>query len=62
MYYMGYLENRARLEQELAEWAAGQSDRDNLIRAAYVGGVTKLRIHQLTGIARTTIDRIIKGE
>ena len=50
------------LEQELAEWAASQADRDNLVRAALAAGVQKQRIHDLTGIARSTIDRIIKGE
>ena len=34
--------------------------RDRLVNRAYTAGVTKIRIHQLTGIARTTIDRIIK--
>ena len=50
------------LEQELAEWAASQADRDNLVRAALAAGVTKQRVHELTGIARTTINRIIEGE
>ena len=52
----------AKLEQELTEWAAAQADRDNLVRAALAAGFTKQRVHQLTGIARTTIDRIIEGE
>ena len=49
------------LEQELTEWAAAQADRDNLVRAALAAGVTKQRVHQLTGIARTTINRIAAG-
>lgn len=53
---------QAQLEQELTEWAASVADRDNLVRAAYAGGVTKQRIHELSGIARTTINRIVKGE
>ena len=48
----------AKLEQELTEWAASQADRDNLVRAALAAGVQKQRIHDLTGIARSTIDRI----
>ena len=47
------------LEQELAEWAAAQADRDNLVRAALAAGIQKQRVHELTGIARTTINRIL---
>lgn len=52
----------ARLEAELAEWAANNARRDELVRAAYHAGVSKHRIHVLTGIARTTIDRILAGK
>ena len=53
--------------QELQRWAADHqaivSARDPLIRRAHEAGLTKHRIHVLTGIARTTIDSIlIKGE
>jgi molybdopterin-guanine dinucleotide biosynthesis protein A len=51
--------DQPKLEQELAEWAASQADRDNLVRAALAAGVTKQRVHELTGIARTTINRIL---
>ena len=50
-----------RLEAELAEWAANNARRDELVRAAYRAGVSKHRIHIITGLARTTIDRIIEA-
>lgn len=49
---------RNRLERQLILWALCQNHRDELIRQALRAGVTKHRIFRLTGIARTTIDRI----
>jgi hypothetical protein len=46
-------------EAALQAWATVQ--RDELVEAAYRAGVTKYRINQLTGIARPTIDRILKA-
>jgi hypothetical protein len=34
--------------------------RDELVRASVACGISKHRVHVLTGIARTTIDGIIK--
>jgi len=48
--------------RELAAWAELHRSRDDLIRAAIAAGVTKHKIHVLTGIARTTIDRIHKTQ
>jgi hypothetical protein len=45
-------------EAALQAWATVQ--RDDLVRAAYQAGVSKNRIFTLTGIARTTIDRILE--
>ena len=49
-------------EAALARWAQQRDEadaaRDSLIRAALAAGITKHRIHVITGIARTTIDRI----
>ena len=46
----------------LAGWAAEQdavgSRRDEVVRAALDAGLSKSEVHRLTGIARTTIDRI----
>lgn len=50
--------NPEEAEQALAAWAS--VDRNELVRAAHVAGVSKNRIHTLTGISRTTIDRILK--
>jgi hypothetical protein len=36
--------------------------RDDMIRMALAAGFTKHRIHVLSGIARTTIDRVVRGE
>jgi len=45
-------------EAALQAWATVQ--RDELIHAAHQAGVSKNRIHAITGIARTTIDRILE--
>ena len=49
--------------QMLTGWAAGQdaagSRRDQVVRAAVDAGLSKSEVHRLTGIARTTIDRIL---
>jgi hypothetical protein len=46
----------------LADWAAEQdaagSQRDEVVQAAVDAGLSKSEVHRLTGIARTTIDRI----
>jgi hypothetical protein len=48
--------------QLLAGWAAEQdavgSRRDEVVRAAIDAGLRKSEVHRLTGMARTTIDRI----
>lgn len=46
-------------EAALQAWATVQ--RDDLVRAANAAGVSKNRIHTLTGIARTTVDRILEA-
>ena len=49
----------------LAEWAAQQAEvtrrRDEVVRIAVDSGVSKSDVHRLTGIARTTIDRIVSS-
>lgn len=42
----------------LAEWAANDARRDDVVRAALSAGVTKTEVYEMTGIARSTIDRI----
>ena len=48
--------------QMLAGWAAEQdaagSRRDEVVRAAVDAGMSKSEVHRLTGMARTTIDRV----
>jgi hypothetical protein len=46
-------------ERMLVEWVAVSRDRDNRVRAAVAAGVSKYRVNQLTGIGRSTIDRIL---
>jgi hypothetical protein len=46
-------------EAALGAWATIQ--RDELVQTAHQAGVSKNRIHVLTGIARTTIDRILEA-
>ena len=51
-----------RARQMLAAWAADHdavgSRRDEVVRAAIDAGLSKSEVHRLTGMARTTIDRI----
>jgi hypothetical protein len=51
---------RDQAERELVAWTTANACRDDIIRAAYQAGVAKNRIHTITGIARTTIDRILE--
>jgi hypothetical protein len=57
---------REELETALIRWGEQRREsdaaRDDLIRAALAAGITKHRVFVLTGIARTTIDRIIGEE
>lgn len=46
----------------LKRWRANDDQRDPLVRAAVQAGIPKERIHRLTGIARTTINRILKEQ
>ena len=46
-------------EQLLTDWVTVTRDRDNRVRAAVDAGVSKYRVNQLTGIGRSTIDRIL---
>lgn len=54
------------LELALQQWAADREritgERDSLVRTAHAHGITKNRIHVLSGIARTTIDEILGSE
>jgi hypothetical protein len=51
---------RDQAERELVAWAAANACRDDVIKAAYRAGVAKNRIHAITGVALTTIDRILE--
>jgi hypothetical protein len=50
---------RADAERVLAEYGATTAARDEIVLAAIGAGVSKHRVHVLTGIARTTVDRIV---
>ena len=49
--------------EKLTSWAADRravdGRRDEVVRAAVEAGLTKSEIHRLTGIARSTLDRIL---
>ncbi len=55
----------ARMEIELSRMLASvlrravAGRRDDVVRAAVEAGLSKVEVHRLTGIARTTIDRIV---
>jgi len=59
-------EQRKAIEFALTSWSEQsrriEAERDQLVRGAVARGITKHRVHVLTGIARTTIDRIIAKE
>ena len=46
-------------ETELRAWAVANAQRDNVIRKAAAAGISLPRIQEITGIARTTIMRIL---
>jgi hypothetical protein len=50
---------REEAELMLIEFAAVTSSRDDRVREAVAAGVSKNRVHVLTGIGRMTIDRIL---
>ena len=58
---MGYVVDltKRQAEELLIEYASVMRSRDDRVRAAFVAGVSKSEIFRLTGIARTTIDRIV---
>jgi hypothetical protein len=47
-------------ERILTEWAKEYRKRDEMVRAAAERGLSTHRIHQITGIARTTIMRVLR--
>lgn len=55
---------RDAFEYALTRWGKDRreldSTRDELVRGALAAGISKHRVYVLTGIARTTIDTIIK--
>jgi hypothetical protein len=48
-------------EQMLTEWVVVTRDRDNRVRRAVSAGVSKYRVNKITGIGRSTIDRILSA-
>jgi hypothetical protein len=50
---------REDAEEMLIEWVSVTRDRDPRVRQAVATGVSKYRVNQLTGISRSTIDRIL---
>ena len=50
---------RELLANWAAEHAALTARRDVVIRTALAAGVSKTEVHRVTGVARTTIDRVI---
>jgi hypothetical protein len=55
---------KEQAEKALRIWAQERgriaAQRDPLVQDAYVSGVNKHQIHILTGLARTTVDDILK--
>jgi hypothetical protein len=55
-------DEQAAAERELTQYRHTVDGRDDMVWRARAAGISKNRIHVLTGIARTTIDRILKEE
>lgn len=51
---------RAAAYRALEEWARVHARRDEVIRAAVAAGIDQRSIHRITGVARTTIARIVE--
>lgn len=50
---------QSRARELLARWARNNDMRDKIVIRSYHAGISKREISIVTGIARTTIDRII---
>jgi hypothetical protein len=50
---------RTAAYKALRKWAQVYSKRDEVIRAAVAAGIDQRSIQQITGVARTTIIRIV---
>jgi len=55
-------EEKAAAERELTGYREVVDRRDDMVRRAHGAGVSKHRIFVLTGISRSTIDRILEKE
>jgi hypothetical protein len=53
------LPERAAAVKALREWAKVHKRRDEVIRAAVAAGIDHRTVQQITGVARTTIARIV---
>jgi hypothetical protein len=54
-----YFRYKMSVEQRLLDWRENLEERDQLVRLAHDAGINKNQIHVMTGIARTTINRIL---
>lgn len=59
---LAYEQARLQAEAKLIAWAEAYRERDEVIRDAVAAGVSRRQVTKLTGIARTTIDRILSSE
>ena len=49
-------------EDLLTEYAAVMRSRDDRVRAALAAGLSKHRIHRLSGLGRMTVERILSAD
>jgi hypothetical protein len=59
MAVMSDLEAQRRAEDRLIEYATVTAERDRRVEEAFAAGLSKWRIHKLTGISRTKLDTIL---
>jgi len=53
--------HRNNVTRMLRDWRSISRMRDDLIREAAAAGISVRQIHEITGVARTTIARILAG-
>jgi hypothetical protein len=56
------IEEEVRVLFRLLDYGQAREHRDELVRYALRLGISKMSVHKMSGISRTTIDRILAGQ
>ena len=55
-------QTRSQAREALDAWSENYLTRDSVVRMAYRSGISLSEIFRRTGLARTTINRILNGD